>query len=67
MSNEPDYKAAYKILLSAVADATRILQKAHLHTTLKIRVESGELTAEDEADLEEEIAVHNRLHGVRTD
>ena len=63
MPNEPDYKAAYEILLSAVENATRVLQKAHLRTTLKLRVESGELTAEDETGLEEEIAAFNRLHG----
>ena len=62
MPNEPDYKAAYEILLSAVEDAARALQKAHLRTTLKLQAESGALTAEDEADLEEEIAAFNRLH-----
>ena len=63
MPNEPDYKAAYEILKRAVLDADRILRQANLHATLKLRVESGELSAADEEDLDEEIAVFNCLHG----
>ena len=62
MPIEPDYKAAYEILLSAVEEAARTLQKAHLRTTLKLQTESGVLTAEDKVGLEEEIAAFNRLH-----
>lgn len=37
MPNEPDYKAAYEILDQALHEAARILQQAHLHTSLKLR------------------------------
>lgn len=67
MPNEPDYKAPYEILKRAVLDADRILRQADLHATLKLRVESGELTAEDETGLEEEIAAFKRLHGPHKD
>ena len=48
MTNEPDYKKAYEILNQALEEAVRVLQKAHLRTTLTIQRETGELTAEDE-------------------
>ena len=62
MTNEPDYKAAYEILGKALLEAARVLRKAHLHTTLKLQAESGELTAEDEKDLDAELAAFNQRY-----
>ena len=50
MTREPDYKKACEILNQALEEAVRVLQKAHLRTTLSMRLDSGELTAEDEGD-----------------
>ena len=50
MVREPDYKKAYEILNQALEEAVRVLQKAHLRTTLNIRLDSGELTADDEGE-----------------
>ena len=60
MPKEPDYKAAYEILDKAVQEASRILRQAHVHTLLKMQIETGQLTAEDEQDLDEEIAAFNQ-------
>ena len=49
MIREPDYKKAYEILDRALQEAVRVLQKAHVRTTLNIRLDTGELTAEDGA------------------
>ena len=48
MTREPDYKKAYEILDRALREAVRVLQKAHVRTTLDIRLDTGELTAEDD-------------------
>ena len=58
MPKEPDYKAAYEILDKAVQEASRILRQAHVHTLLKMQIETGQLTAEDEQD--PEIAAFNQ-------
>ena len=50
MTREPDYQKAYEILDEALGDAIHILQKARLRTTLSMRLDSGELTADDEGD-----------------
>ena len=50
MTREPDYQKAYEILDKALGDAIHILQKARLRTTLSMRLDSGELTADDEGD-----------------
>ena len=48
MIREPDYKKAYEILDRALQEAVQVLQKAHVRTTLNIRLDTGELTAEDD-------------------
>ena len=48
MIREPDYKKAYEILDRALQEAVQVLQKAHVCTTLNIRLDTGELTAEDD-------------------
>jgi len=44
MPNNPDYKAAYEILEQALHDAVHILRQAQVHTSLKMRIESGDLS-----------------------
>lgn len=50
MVREPDYKKAYEILNQALEEAVRVLQKAHLRTAMRIQLDTGELTAEDEGE-----------------
>ena len=50
MTREPDYKKAYEILNQALEEAVRVLQKAHLRTAMRIQLDTGELTAEDEGE-----------------
>ena len=50
MVREPDYKKAYEILNQALEEAVRVLQKAHLRTAMRIQLDTGELTADDEGD-----------------
>ena len=50
MVREPDYKKAYEILNHALEEAVRVLQKAHLRTTSNIKLDTGELTADDEGE-----------------
>lgn len=50
MTDNLDYKAAYEILEQALHNAVHILRQAQMHTSLKMRIESGELpvTLEEE-------------------
>ena len=50
MHDELDYKKNFEFLDKAPGDAIHILQKARLRTTLSMRLDSGELTADDEGD-----------------
>ena len=60
--HEVDYKKAYETLDNAIRSAIQILSQARMGSYLKIRMESGELTAEDESDLQEDIAAFLRDH-----
>ena len=62
MEHEVDYKKAYETLDNAIRSAIQILSQARMGSSLKIRMESGELTAEDESDLQEDIAAFLRDH-----
>ena len=62
MEHEVDYKKAYETLDNAMRSAIQILSQARMGSSLKIRMESGELTAEDESDLQKDIAAFLHDH-----
>ena len=54
MTQEADYRQAYETLDSALR--IRLLSQARLQTALRIKIDNGTLTAEDDTGLEAEIA-----------
>ena len=56
MTQEADYRQAYETLDSALRQAIRLLSQARLQTALRIKIDNGTLTAEDDTGLEAEIA-----------
>ena len=54
MTQEADYRQAYETLDSALRQAIRLLSQ--LQTALRIKIDNGTLTAEDDTGLEAEIA-----------
>ena len=56
MTQEADYRQAYETLDSALRQAIRLLSRARLQTALRIKIDNGTLTAEDDTGLEAEIA-----------
>ena len=62
MEHEVDYKKAYETLDQAMRLAIQALSQARMGTALKIRMESGDLTAEDESDLQEDMDEFLRDH-----
>ena len=55
MTQEADYRQAYETLDSALRQAIRLLSQARLQTALRIKIDNGTLTAEDDTGLEAEI------------
>ena len=56
MTQDADYRQAYETLDSALRQAIRLLSQARLQTALRIKIDNGTLTAEDDTGLEAEIA-----------
>ena len=56
MKQEADYRQAFETLDKALKQAIRILSQAHLQAALRLEIDSGRLTAEDDGDLDAEIA-----------
>ena len=55
MDHEVDYQKAYETLDNAMRSAIHTLSQARMGVSLRLRIESGELTAEDESDLQADI------------
>ena len=66
MEHDVDYKKAYDALDSAMRSAIHILSQARMGVALSLRMESGELIAEDESDLQADIDAFLRDHSTRS-